>query len=220
LTTRACSNLAHYVCLLAIAALPSAARAENYSESVNGDLSDDWTNPTGMALDLGVNSLTATTGFTSRADEDYLQINLPANGQLSKLILQSYTGDNGLMFLGMETGTVFTFGPGDAFTHQGDLLGWVHFGPNNGYKNGDDLLPDIGKGGGAKGFTPPLHGPSYTIWFQQFDTDTTYQLDFVVTAVPEPSALQLAAVAGITLIWLASKRARSSHKFLPVCART
>src|SRR5258708_1515709 len=160
-------------CLTAmLLAAASAHAAVAYDESVSGDLSNDRLNPTVVPLQLGVNSLIATTGFTNSEDREYVRIDLPANTQLSKLLLQSYSGENGLMFIGIESGSTFTLDPENPYTNIGDLLGWAHFGPSNGNNNGDDLLPGIGMGGSAQGFTPPLKGSPYTIWLQQFDSDT------------------------------------------------
>jgi hypothetical protein len=79
--------------------------------------------------------------------------------------------------------------------------------------DGDDLLPDIGKGDGAKGFTPPLTGPSYTLWMQQFDQDTTYQLDFVVNVVPEPSTWLLFAAGAASVLWCRQRQKLSLLDF-------
>jgi PEP-CTERM motif-containing protein len=197
---RYCVRLVRLLCLAALVAAATGAHAAVvYDESVNGDLSGDRLNPTTINLLPGVNSLIATTGFSTVQDEEYFRIDLPPSGQLTNVLLQSYSGDNGLMFIGVEKGFQFSFSPDDAFAHIGDLLGWTHFGPNNGNQIGDDLLPAIGMGGGAKGFTPPLSFPPYTFWIQQYDSDTKYQLDFVVAAVPEP-ATWILMVLGIALL--------------------
>jgi hypothetical protein len=206
---KSCFRFLSLACMAALLAASAVAHAAVvYDESINGDLSNDRMNPTPITLLPGVNSLIATTGFSTVEDEEYFRIDLPPSGQLTKILMQSFQGDNGLMFLGVESGFRFSFSPDDAFAHIGDLLGWVHFGPNNGNQIGDDLLPGIGMGSGAKGFTPPLFSPPYTFWIQQYDSDTKYQLDFVVAAVPEPATWILVASGGAVLIPTRLRRGR------------
>jgi hypothetical protein len=190
--------------------MATGAFAVNYDEAVDGDLSGDRLSPTLVSLSPGVNSLTATTGPIDDGDDpydqEYLRIDLPAGYQLSQLLLQRFealTDDRA--FIGVQTGTTFSFDPENAFANIGTLLGWVHFGPGSGHNDGDDILPDMGMGGGAMGFTPPLLGPSYTFWLQQTGEETTYQLDFIVTAIPEPASAALALAA---LAPLAARRRR------------
>jgi hypothetical protein len=80
-------------------------------------------------------------------------------------------------------------------------VGWAHFGPRNGDGIGENILPHLGQGQGAIGFTGPLIGPSYLFWIQQTGFLTNYQLGFVVAPVPEPATLTLAAT-GLLLVAL------------------
>jgi hypothetical protein len=61
-------------------------------------------------------------------------------------------------------------------------MGYAHFGPN--VRNvGTDILPEMGAAAGAAGFEPPLASGSYTWWIQQIGSATTYQFDFLVSAL-------------------------------------
>ena len=95
----------------------------------------------------------------------------------------------------MQSGAAFTFPANQAAQHIDDMLGWAHFGPGEGHDNGADLLPSIGING--QGFEPPLTGPTYTFWIQQTGDTTDYQLDFIVTPVPEPATCLL---VGMTVL--------------------
>ncbi|HWB19678.1 MAG TPA: hypothetical protein VG711_05205 [Phycisphaerales bacterium] len=155
-----------------------------WNESVNGDLSDDRFNPTALSLQLGVNSLFATTG-SGAADREYFSVTVPTGMQLSELNLVSYVGSDNTGFIGVQQGSVFTEPPTN--TQVFNLLGWSHIGPSSG-NVGQNILDDIGWGGGAIGYEGPLPAGTYTYWVQQLGSPMTYQLDYVVTNVPAPSA--------------------------------
>jgi hypothetical protein len=184
--------------LIAISAVRLASAA-NYDESTDGDLSGDRQNPTLLAISAGANSLTANTGIIEgdeiAYDQEYFRIDLPAGHQLSAIRMAEYESDDGTAFIGVQNGTIFTFDPPDARANIGSLLGYSHFGPNEGHNPGDDILPAMGAAQGAIGFTPPLPGPSYTFWIQQTGTPTDYRLDFIVTAIPEPGSTLLVVAA-------------------------
>jgi hypothetical protein len=164
-----------------------------WDESTDGDLSSIYSFPTFIPLAPGVNSIRATSGFSNGLDWEYFTLELPAGTLLTQLNMADYQNTD-TTFLGLQSGEVFTFPPDEAFSKVGELLGWVHFGGN--YSPGDDMLPDMGTADGAIGFVPPLGGQFFSFWIQQFNEDTTYQLDFIVT--PEPTALGLLAI-GATL---------------------
>jgi hypothetical protein len=96
----------------------------------------------------------------------------------------------------VQPGNSFTFPAEDAFTSIGELLGWTHFGLYEGDGVGGNILPAMGAGFSAIGFTGPLTGPSYTFWSQQQGQPITYELEFVVSGgVPEPATLTCAIAA-------------------------
>jgi hypothetical protein len=179
----------------------SAHAATVLDESVDGDLSGDRLAPTTINLQMGVNSVIATTGSSPSLDQEYLRINLPVGHQLDEIVLASFVEGqfDSVAFIGVQSGTTFTFDAGDAFSHVPDLLGYAHFGPGDGDDPGTNILPKIGQGAGAQGFVGSLSGPSYTFWLQQTGGTSVYQLDFVVSAVPEPATLGFAGLAGMVI---------------------
>jgi hypothetical protein len=176
-----------------------------YDEAVHGDLSNDRLNPTVLSLSEGVNSLRATTGFAATEDQEYFTIAMPAGGKLEQLKISDYQGDNYIAFMGLQAGQTFTFAPEEAYDKVGELLGWAHFGVSL----NTDLLPEVGQGFGAIGFSGPLTGSHYTFWVQQFDLPVNYQMEFVVSAVPEPSTSML-IIAGVATALTGRRRRRAS----------
>ncbi len=193
--------------LIALLASLSAnyASAANWIEADDGDLSGDYQNPTEINLDLGVNTIRATSGATTSLDLEYFRLNLPAQGQIDAIILRAFeTLFDGTAFIGVQEGTSFSFPADEANMKVGELLGWSHFGLFEGGIDGD-ILPGMGTNFGAIGFTGPLTGSSYTFWTQQQGMEITYELDFVVSAVPEPASA-MAALSAIALCGMRRRR--------------
>jgi len=196
--------------LTLVALLPTAgALGAGWNEAVDGDLSGNYQSPTVINLVPGVNTIRATSASTPTFDLEYFQLNLPAQSQIDAIILREYDQGYDTTFIGVQQGAGFTFPANDAFTNIGSLLGWAHFGDDPlDLGVGDDLLPVIGTGGGAVGFSGPLTGSTYTFWAQQqSSTPTTYALEFVVSsAVPEPTTL--AGVIAALLVGACGRRIR------------
>ncbi len=186
-----------------LAALPTTvARAGTlYNESTGGDLSNNQAAPTPLTAATGVNSVSGTVGGTDT--QDWLALTIPAGTTLSSITLFSYTSTDAQGFMGVQAGTSFI---GNPETTPSAYLGYVHYGTGamNGLLPptnlvGTDLLPLMGNttlAAGSQGFTPPLAAGTYTFLIQQLGAATTYQFDFGVTAVPEPSTAALFALLG------------------------
>ena len=177
--------------LMGVAILMSPAlHATTYDESVNGDLSGDRLMPTTITLSVGSNRITATS---AAGDIEYYHLTVPSGFRLSALNVISSTSTS-LSFIAVQRGSIFTEPP--TGTVVANLLGYTHFGPGNG-TIGTDILDDLGRGAGAIDFVPPLAAGDLTFWSQETSaTPSTYQLEFVVTAVP-PVPLPRSAIAGI-----------------------
>jgi hypothetical protein len=158
-----------------------------YDEALNGDLSGLYTNPTALSLAPGTNSLRASS---VEGDLEYVRIDLPANHLLSELVLSSYVSEDLTSFIALQSGGAFTFPANQASLNINNMLGFGHFGPEN-----VDLFSLIG--------VAPLTGPTYTFWIQQTGNETSYQIDFIVTPVPEPATWLL---LGMTVLAGASTR--------------
>ena len=195
------SMWAFFVAAGTCALLPQPARAAMWIESTNGDLSGNRQSPSALNLTFGSNTVTATVGS---GDVDYLRVNVPAGTRLQSLFLRSYSGNDGVAFIGLQQGTTFTESPSTAGPE--DMLGYTHFGTFAG-NVGEDLLPQMATAFGAQGFTPPLTGSSYTFWIQQLGPSVGFTLDAVVT--PEPgSAVLLGCAGGVVLL----RRRRFAHQ--------
>jgi hypothetical protein len=202
-------RLACFVCLIT-SSVSQSAWAVSFDEAVDGDLSGNRLSPTHLTLTAGVHSVSAVTGSIVgeevEFDQEYLRIDLPAGYKLVAINMTEYDSFDGTAFIGVQAAETFSFDPEDARDNVASLLGWAHFGLNEGHDLGADILPSIGAAGrGSAGFTPPLMGPSFTFWIQQTGDPTSYQLDFVVAAVPEPAAW-LSIGSALTL--LAARRNR------------
>lgn len=188
------------VLLATLACVPTASWAAfTYDESTDGDLSGDGLAPTVLDAGVGVNTL---SGTISPEDLDYLTFNIGAGLQLDAIMLVSFSTDD-VGFIGVMNGATFTEPPGDP--DVGNILGWVHFGPD---LVGTDILDDMGLGDGAIGFTPPLPSGDYAFWIQQLNNDTSYELQFVVSSVPVPAALPLLG-SGLLALGAYARRRRN-----------
>ena len=180
--------------------LLNAQGAVVYDESVAGDLSDSGLSPTVLHLGLGSNLISGTTGFGAPAiDRDYFSIIVPSGAELSSLTVLPGTSEGGdVSFIGVQVGAQVTVAT-DASSADG-LLGWVHYGPGVVDR---DILPRIGRGDGATGFTGPLGQGTYSFWVQDFNR-ATYQYDLTLSAASVPGPEIYAALA-VGLVFLMAR---------------
>ncbi len=182
---------------LASGLVSGAGAATVYDESVSGDLSNAGASPTFISTAAGSNQIFGTTGKTGGViDLDYFTVALQAGQTLTAITLLPGSNVNGsLSFIGVQAGSKVTVSPtGGSAT---GLLGWTHYSTS---EIGTDILPAIGAGAGATGFTPPLGTGTYSFWVQDTSPGAAhYGFDFTVTSVPEPTgmALMLAGLAGL-----------------------
>lgn len=188
--------------LLAIAA--SARAGVLHNEGSNGDLSNNQAAPNAFGLIAGSNSIVGTVG--NGDSQDWVAVTVPAGHVLASYINSAYTSGDAQGFTGVQAGSSFA---GDAGT-AGPYLGYAHFGfgAQNGVLPatnliGQDLLPIMGNTSiafGSQGFGPPLGAGTYTFLIQQLGASTSYQFDFNVTAVPEPTSIALLGCAAMLLL--------------------
>ena len=178
--------------LAACCAGNAALAAEVYRESVDGELSSNGLAPTAITLAAGSNQIFGRMGGGGGgADLDYFTVTVPTQMQLTALTLLSDTRVIGVSFIGMQAGPQLTVDP-RAGSANG-LLGWMHYGATD---IGTDILPTIGTGFGASGFTPPLGAGQYSFWLQETGAGSvTYGLDLQLQPVPLPTALPGFALA-------------------------
>ena len=184
------------ICTSVVACMVFAGSASAdlmWDEAIDGDLSDDYLNPT-QIFTKGVNNHVIFTTATGD-DREYFTFTIDAGYQLSALILDGFATDpdTNLAFLGVAEGSVFPTGPDapDVTT----LLGYGLIGLSD---VGNDILQLIGLGGGAQGFSGPLGPGTYTWWAQETAPSVDdWDLNFVVTEIPAPGAFALLGIAGL-----------------------
>jgi hypothetical protein len=191
--------------LILLATAPLMA-ATVWNETSDGDISNNRLAPTAVTLGVGSNDVIGSV-VGNPSDIDYLTINVPVGDRLSQIVLESFTSTDQKGFIGIQQGSTFTEpAVGTNVTH---LLGYTHFGPGAG-NVGLDILPSMGTGPGAQGFTAPLTAGDYTLWIQQLGALTSYDFNFVISPVPEPSTCALAGMAaGLCAIVVRRRQART-----------
>ena len=160
-----------------------------FDEATDGEISGDANSPLSLQLADGSNVL---NGTVVAGDIDYVTVNVPAGSELSAINLVSYESGNDQSFIGVQQGAVFTEPPVD--TVVGNLLGFTLFGTAT---EGTNILPNIGSGDGAQGFSGPLPAGDYTFWIQETgDASATYSFDFAVSAASVVADDQSGRVVG------------------------
>lgn len=179
-----------FASLLLFVVVSARLRADNYLESVKGDLSGNVAAPTPLGpLGVGATTVSATFGG---GDFDLFSFILSPGTRLNSITLASYTGSS-LSFTALEGGGTWTAGLGGA-VNPAVLLGWTHI---SGGLVGTDILDNMGAASPAIGFTPPLLAGTYTMEIQ--DTGAAVSGSFTLNVVPEPSTFVLAALALVGL---------------------
>lgn len=192
---------------LVLAMFSNAHGVTVYSESVNGDLSNNGLNPTGITLGLGSNDIFGTTGQNAGvSDRDYFTLTVPANFIITQLIEAAGTqagGPSSLGFFAVQSGPQVTL-PTNTATAAG-LLGWIHYGPT---ATDINILPAMGiPASGSTGFVPPLGPGSYSFWLQDTTVGTfNYGLKIVLASIPEPSTSALIITGFFALYWFSRRR--------------
>jgi hypothetical protein len=167
--------------LAAFAALiPAVAIAADYSEAVDGDLSNVPASPTMWTLDAGPNTLTGAAGFQGAGfDFDIVSFTIPANHQLDSIAIVDYVNESA-GFMGLQNGTPWLTGVGGQLRAD-HLIGWSLFGYGS-YP--PELLADLHlNAGNPPKFSIPLAAGVYTLEIQDIDTPLDYTLQFNVSAI-------------------------------------
>ncbi|MGJ8724079.1 MAG: PEP-CTERM sorting domain-containing protein [Roseibacillus sp.] len=155
-----------------------------YDETIDGDFSNDYLNPTSLNLKTGSNQISGSL-FGASIDVDLFTFRLGPGEALSAIrVLEFSTFGIGGSFLGMQSGTQLSANPalGNAFP---DAVGGRVFTAADAAVD-RDILPFVVM------FPPfnsvnPLPEGDYVVWLNETGQPTQYTLDFVV--VPEPSSL-------------------------------
>ncbi len=143
----------------------------------------------------------------SPSDIDYLTIAVPAGDVLSQIVLESFSSTDQKGFIGVESGTTFhRIADGSQLRPSARLH--RHFGTGAG-NVGADILPEMGTGAGAQGFTAPPGGrgrtrSGFSSWARPRITISTLPLRECL----RPSSFAL-GVVGIAALGFVSRRKRA-----------
>lgn len=155
-------------------ACAATAVAEDYRESVSGDLSNDPLQPTSIAIDEGDNRVRGQT-IDNPTDPDFFTLVVPPGLEitglsLSEFVLVTNMSDGGAL-IALEAGSQIT-----DVNSSDNLVGFVIAGEASGTRVGDELLDDLGGS--------PLGPGNWTFWIQNTGSVTEYEL----TALAQPLA--------------------------------
>jgi len=204
-----------WLCLVAaLSALPTA-QATSYTESFEGDMSNDRLAPTRLELNydtslnvVGSNVISGQVGRDTKGgiDRDYLNVIVPLGYVLSELRVGTQTtiGGSAGSFIGLAAGTSMPVLA--SATSASGLLGWKLYSPADATT---DILDDMAlAGNGASGFQRPLPANDYTFWIQELAPGKyNYRFNLILTPVPEPDAWWLSLIgAAAWLLFSVSKR--------------
>ena len=185
-------------------AWPMLASAANYIESVNGDLSGDFQNPTSIVLvPNGSTTVSGTiqgAGMGVSVDLDYFKVTVPVGQVLAALnVLPGTVGAGAIgSFIAIYSGATAVNPVGAAST---DALGYYLYRAAD---IGTDILDNMGTfnfngTNPSIGFIPPLSSGDYTFWIQEgFNGTFPYNFE-LVSSVPEPPTILLMGLGGLAI---------------------
>ncbi len=158
-------------------------QAATYAETINGELSNDFVDPTPVAMDLGSNLLTGGLAG-GEIDIDLFRFSVPVGHQLAAIRILGFTGGGGGSFLGIQPGVELSSSPVPSASFP-DAIGYAIISAGDAAVD-RDVLPTITSG-------PPFNGVAalpagnYVGWLNETGLASTYQIEFVIAAVPEPA---------------------------------
>jgi hypothetical protein len=190
--------------LFAALTLPlSTAKALNWNETNDGDLSDDGNAPTFITFSEGSNLIEGTMGSlggTGPLDADVWSFTIAAGYYLTGISLVSYSSPTGPHDSFMAIDDATSINMGDPSQHLSNGL-WTEEldGFGNTYTDLMAIL-DAGPEFGGDGFDGPLGAGDYTFWVQEGSEQIQYCINFEMTPVPEPGSALLLGLAGLLVL--------------------
>lgn len=168
-----------------------------HDEDIDGDLSGDNLAPANLVFAPGDNEIHGSTTFDP-LDRDFITISVNTGFELTEIILQLYNSDPGQQsFFAVEAGSQVT-----STTNPANLLGSALIGFDPGSQQGDNVLDDLGNAGlGGAGFSGSLGPGTYTFWYQETGSDTSYEFNYIIQAIPEPGSTLLVACFGTGMVF-------------------
>ena len=170
-----------------------AAHAVTYLESVDGDLSDDYIDPTPIALDIGVNNFLGGTLGGGESDLDLFTLTIPVGSALTALHVVEFDGGGNGSFIGLQPGNELSANPVPSQQFP-DPIGYAIIGADDAAVD-EDVLDTITTGSPFDG-AASLPAGIYAGWLNETGAASSYRLQLVVAAIPEPASGVLLAIAG------------------------
>lgn len=168
-----------------------------HDESMNGELSNDFENPTVLVFALGSNEVIGQIGDNGQtgaigldgmpadSDADYFRFDVAPERLVTGIDVQSFT------WVGDPPGASFVaYTIGSSFAGQGivDIKSFAFF---DDVKNPNILDNLVGA---------PLGPGTYSFWFQETEnTIVDYEINF--TVVPEPTNMGICVMMSAVLFW-------------------
>jgi hypothetical protein len=190
-----------------------ASAAIAYDETASGDFAAANLDASGVSpgtfagiMTAGVNTITGSFGNSEAAgrDTDVFSFEIPAGQQLTAIDLTftpvsgnagggSYFGIQGGLEIGTGFATVDSNLSNALIVESGDILSRFALGPEF----------------GGTGLTAPLAAGNYTMFLSETNAVVDYQMDFNVSAVPEPETYAM-LLAGLGLLGAVARRKKAS----------
>ncbi|MEM6886339.1 MAG: PEP-CTERM sorting domain-containing protein [Verrucomicrobiota bacterium] len=169
-----------------------------YVEGTNGDLSDDYLNPTSLVFTPGVNTVSGALAGGA-ADLDLFTFNLSSGQTLTEIKVIDFTGGAAGSLFAMQSGTQLSSDPVLATINMSfpDPIANVLISSTLAASD-FDILPNLVVGPPFN-FANPLPAGDYVVWLNETGAASTYSLDF--TVVPEPSTLMLFSLASAVMLF-------------------
>ncbi|SCY29970.1 PEP-CTERM protein-sorting domain-containing protein [Nitrosospira sp. Nl5] len=201
------------ICGLALLLPGIASAAIAYDETASGDFAAANLESSGVSpgtfagiMTPGVSTITGSFGNSDAAgrDTDVFSFEIPVGQQLTAIDL-TYTpvsGDaGGGSYFGIQGGLEI----GTGFETVGSNLS------NALIRESEDILSrfDLGPEFGGTGLTAPLGAGNYTMFMSETHAVVDYQMDFNVSAVPEPETYAM-LLAGLGLLGAMARRKKTS----------
>ena len=169
--------------LLFSAALSGPLAAATYVEAIDGELSNDFIEPTPVAMDLGSNLLTG--GMSGgESDIDLFRFSVPLGHHLTAIRILGFTGGGGGSFLGLQSGIELSSSPVPSGSFP-DPIGYAIISAADAAVD-RNVLSTITSGPPFTGVAT-LPAGNYVGWLNETGLASSYEIEFVIAAVPEPS---------------------------------
>ena len=176
------------------------ASAVTWIESVDGDLSGDYLNPTPLVLGVGSNLLSGTLAG-GETDLDLFTLVVAPGQEVAEIRVIEFSGGGTQgSFLGLQPGMMLSHSPIPSSSFGGNI-GFVIITPGQAATDAD-VLPNIAQFGPYAGSTS-LPAGMHAGWLNENTSGSSYTLDFVV--IPEPGS-SLLALAGLSVLLFRRRR--------------